>query len=1179
MAKPITIVLALTLLAACGSRSGGPPEDYITDDPADDRIAVDDLDVVRDFVPISPAPQYTGLQNRAIITQGNSLDLLNAFYILLETAADSVLTLYNVPYPDLLLYQAPPSPDEEPLCLSGDYRHSLHEEEQRVVIIGSYHNCELASGGRIHGQQTIDLRFNTAGTEIVRSEFRLRNITLRDGDIEILIHGELQGGYGLMRFTDFVYENVTLGYSVYTDDMVINVLDQEYTGTFFHSDWGSVELFEGAAPGGVRLLGARTTELTAVRRSRAGSSFLELVQTGTQGVRNRAELAILELFAWPYTTDRTPVAVLKAPDVFKRSETVSFSADYAGTAPRGFLTYDWEYLSGPSGCNVDLMVVSVNERTFTADCRGTHELRLVADNGVQQYYQTFSVQTIGELPDVAGISHRPADLDEPESWQVVVDNTELDGPFTYNLINAPEGLEIDDTGRIRGTTSRLIPGGLGTLHLDVEVSNERSVVQSVAIDISSDAASVHVYDESPLSAAIKQPWVDYNGDGHLQNVIDYGQTYAVIEAKEGRVDYTYIEARGFSTGELLTRRIMDYDGDGQSDLVLVYPDRYIVIALDDFRVKHDTTFPDELVKTRANQAKVIGGVEPAILLGYHQREGMPTRSALRYDIPSRTYEVSRYVWHTPSSDSRIYHVADFSGDGYESVYQRADGQQHQMQGRLVNLPGRAVEFPYGVYALDLTGNGITDLVRPQLPQEADAERTLEIFDHRIGSVRDTLPILGAPAFSTDNTEILTFDRGDGSERGLVIVERGTSQWLHILEKQGDSYQWLRREQIASRGQSNPRTVVPFGEGKLAVHAGSSIDGGLFTLDSEGNRGVLTQAFGRHEQLIPFHADPDSGELEVIGFNAVTNETRSASANRITLGKNAERVALENHPSFRGRASWDGRPALLAHEGGTRPRLVYESLTRHKIVDFETGEIVIDRLRDDINHFYAVDLSGDGREELFGLTYDRFVQIDIADLSRSVLGERPVNQLPYRPRDITLVDAGGSVPPRLLVPRRPSSPNHEQVLEVYQHQGGQGITSIELPLNNSVNNAQLAQQDITGDGVPEVIVWGSRYPGEIIVMNANFGVIDRFTIGHEIEKVLNMPDHRSNRLIFTHSRGVPAGHIRIAEYDSQRGKIVSESQVFPGQLQRDGLICLGDDLYTCDKFLVFDRAVYHVQGPE
>ncbi|WP_111640760.1 hypothetical protein [Marinimicrobium alkaliphilum] len=1183
MAKPITIVLALTLLAACGSGGTGPaqpdpdPDPGLDPDPDEsvEPITIDDLDVVRDFQPIAPAPQYIGPQTAATITQGNSLDLLDAFYTLLESGVESALAVGERFYPDLLRYEVPSlSDDDGPDCVSGRYQHTVYEEDQRRIIIGSYDDCELASGEILHGQKIIDFRFSLGGTAIVGADFTFRHLMLRDDGLEAVIHGQLHEDFGVVKFTDFTYKNVTQDFTAYADDLTIDVDNQHYSGYFYHSDWGQVRVQESVSIGGVHLFGMNSSELSARRRPTMQGSVLELTLTTAQGIEKKSELPILELFAWPNASDREPVAAVELPDVIEHYQTVNFKADYAGTSSRGFISYHWEHLSGPSGCAVELTAGGFNEQAFEADCRGTHELQLVADNGVEQYIHPFSVQTVGSLAQVTDISQQPTDTDEALSMQLIVDNADRDGPFTYRLVNEPPGLQIDDTGQISGTPQGLIRSGLNTFHFDVEISNERAMVQSVTADAISNASTVNAYDQGQFNSPEEEVWVDYHNDGHLQSVIDYGQTFAVLQAKDGEVAYRYIEARGFSKGNRLTRRVVDYDGDGQQDIVLVYPDRYLVIALDDFRVKHNIAFPDVLVETGAIQALVIGGNTPAILLGYYRRGGSGY-SAMRYDIPSGSYTAAPYVWYGATTFSRIYYVADFTGDGNESIFHHAGNRSALNKSEFIQAAGEAVEFPGNVYVLDLAGDGIPDLVRPQLPRSADAERTLEVFDPLTGDVRDTLPIVGAPALSLSSSGVMTLDRGDSGQPYLVIVEHRA---LHFLERQGDGYQWLRQEDIVTSDNGNPATVMPFGEGKLALHTTGWNNGGLITIDSEGNREAMALEFEHHDQLMPFYVDTDSGELELIGFNATASETQNVITNRITLGENAQRVALESHLPFQGRP-WAGRPALLAHEGGNRPRLMYEGLTHITLVDFETGEVVAERSRDDISHFYTGDLNGDGQESLFGLARQRFVQIDTTDLSFTPLGERVWPESAYQREDALLLDDVGSAAPSLLVPREGAIGEARLHVERYQDQGGQGLRATELVLTGLTRPVSYSRQDITGDGVAEVIVWSRSSGGDVIVLNANFDVIDRFALGSNVDQVLNMPNHRSNRLIFTHRWSVSAASIRIAEYDPVAGKIVSESQIFPGKLQRDGLICMGDDLYTCDKFLVFDRAVYHVQGFE
>lgn len=1171
-----SIVLIITfgaVLTACGGSSG---KDKISTTSSPPEISgggsllglPDDIPEVTSFQPSVPTPRYNGRLEHSSLSRQNSFYFLEALYQLLEPVYEGGKTLLTPPKPSILNYSYE-SVVNSP-CASGAPEHTSHSFDRRVTEVLTLDSCITDSGARIHGQILIDIYFGEDELPYsTRTTYRAVTIDL-DGD-QLTYHGQLtttpDGGITVNFFT--VY-NAILDTVYHTEHL--EIYQGSVNGRVYHSKWGYIDVIDNRSlSSDARLKGSNASQLDINLERDGQNSLLDLALSSPPVygfTALKTSIPIDVLFQWPYRKNSMPEGELKTSYTVDLGDTLDLDA-YSFTDPdHDFLTYQWRQRGNPEGCT-ELVFQTEPAIELSASCRGTHEFDLIVEDGFHTLVIPFSVIVAGPLPELAHIAPiEHTDRAQAISLNITVENETEAGPVTYALAYGPPGIEIKKNGTVSGIPQTLFQTQGGSVHFGVSVSNERTVIQDITINYVGREIEIRAENRGGFPADISSSWHDINQDNRREQLVDYGNTFAIIEVYEGVTRYRHLETREFSTFSLQDKGILDYDGDGKQDIVLVYSDKYVVLSGQDFRLIHEQEL--QPIITHNRPAVLVPGLNPGI---YYQNT-WETEEWSYYEFETG----QRYPRVAPSTHELS--LGNFKGDGHYSLLatsvEALDGNPAVLHtdGTMQRLNG----YPSAV--ADINGDGVDDIIRVQSYTPVN-ETKIEHYSAATGELEATYT-MNVPELDREPAVLIRFvnlDNDLGDE--LVLLTTYEPDQIYILKRSGTVFELARKIPYPERGDRTLFRVMnslsQFDDNS-AVIKGSAENGQLLKFSLVDDpivyaSGVNGYQHTSREPMGLYRVNQTQSNVEFLGIRRWVNEKGEA---RAVLTSNTLTPDLDwiNHTYPNLPIPYDlNAITMLPSNEGARQRLVYaHGPSYYSVVNLEPEEVVTTGDAVVVNHA-AGDLTGNGLMDIYGINYYELHKLN----SQTYQYELIDDSLPSRGSEIlgpTIAEFGGESP-ALFIPWNFHSSGDHPRMDVYQH-GSSGTLQRTHTIHFETRRRDMgyAQQDVTGDGVPELIVWNTDENTSYWVIDASLTVISKGTTQIPLAGVLNLPGHSSNTLI-AYKFGAGLGNwedTRIVQIDVASGQVISRSPILPGTVAQDGLTCFGDNLSTCTKLVVTNLGV-------
>ncbi len=167
---------------------------------------------------------------------------------------------------------------------------------------------------------------------------------------------------------------------------------------------------------------------------------------------------------------------------------------------------------------------------------------------------------------------------------------------------------------------------------------------------------------------------------------------------------------------------------------------------------------------------------------------------------------------------------------------------------------------------------------------------------------------------------------------------------------------------------------------------------------------------------------------------------------------------------------------------------------------------------------------------------------------------------------------------MFVPWEFQSSGRKPRLDLYEYRDNNVERTGTITFDTEPLDMDHAQQDVTGDGVPELIVWNTIRQTEFWVIDSSLSVVAQFTTETPVDGVFELPTLTSNSLV-AYQQGQGAGNWRdthIIQIDPKSGRVFTRSPILPGWTDKNGLACLEGNLADCTKLVITSLGVFSLK---
>lgn len=1095
-------VVLLALLQACG---GGGSEGSGTDRTG----GLSGLLAIDNYTPVVTKPSLTKVDQRASISYDEGLNWLETFYTMTSILYAVSDIDSGAVRPAFLGDRA----NDELLNTSCE-RGQLQLDEYDNTFVGTFNGCQ-ANDVTLNGQLVV-----TADPDRGKVDVRYRYFQMKSPEVELIVHGDLFVDEIGVSATDLYYRNVTLGRTYYTEEL--ELISGQVFGYIYADNTGYI--FAGSESGGnfIELNGEGSSRQVARVKYNSSDWFFEAKLVDTEGVRYNTNINLETLLSRAYQPNGAPILDEAPIRTVVEGELLEFTVDVSDP-DSDYLRYEWQYGSGPTGCASPEVTGGGNSVQVQALCRGEHQLDLTLSDGRDTYRYQVPYQVTAPAPELSEEIARVTVTSEGVQAQLQVVSPEEHGPFSYHIESPRSGVSVDDQGVIRvDNPERVINTPGGEITVTGTVSNETATPFTLAIPLRQDTAVMLPAYLGPLN--LDKPWADWNQNGLPDQLISFGQSFAIVEMAETGLQVIHTETRELSDGLLRHFDTMDTNGDGQQEIVLAFEYELVVLSGEDFQVLKRQAWED-------------GQGEPVELL---QSRDVVFAPDGRAEIHYRGYQKGFYA---------VAMRYQFIADQFEPILEQDFQDTVIAQGRtLADLDGTGILSRAEVVAVEGSDHQFSvHQYDPDDPERLVRTRTLELPADERWHAKE----ISFMSMDGETGHELVAATWDGTLRVFKPVDEGF-ELAAVLELEGESW-------IISRNQ-----LVPYDGQSAALHVGN----GLYRLSVERgvellplNRASFRPAFNFTYYLLD--AD-EGGQLTLVSDEQ--NAARENGLTRFVLDDNLETVERQ----------WFNTPLLYTHGGaaaipalsGEHNNLIYRSGSIGGVIwDSQTGQTIEEGFMS-VERPQAGDLDGDGRAEVYGTNGSRLVWADPDTYQTHILEDMDPYQLgPFRFLVMDGIDT-----PQLVVIGRSGVSDTRVLIYRYNEEGVLALHSDQV-LQTELSVASLAQQDVTGDGQPEIILHDSLlYDREAFkVFDKDFQLLMDFELSGLVRpRAFNLSGVRSNRLLVFEEG-------RIVTINPEKQRIEDRSQRFEGTIKPNSLLCHGENLMTCPKTLLTSGAIYRYPG--
>lgn len=1109
MSRFLTTLLLVALTAflhACGGGGGGGEGGR---DPNDGGSG--EQPAVANYVPQVPKPTLTKVHQRTPILHEEALNWLETLHAM-STVLYAVGDIDGSGVAPAFLEDNAKGDISEANCEQG----RLLVDDYGSTVVGTFKDC-LEDGVTLNGQLVATANPSTPGRE-GRLDIRYRYLQMTSAEGELVAHGDLVVDESGVTATDLYYHNVPLNRTFYTDDM--NLYYGNVNGRIYADQLGYVIVQSSFNGESIQLNGVGVNKQSAWIKKDSGEKFFDAELIDQEGTLYQTDITLEALLNRAYRPNRAPV--LDDSQAWVSVEGESLEITVPATDPDAdYLVYQWQYDQGPADCATPELTGGGNTVTFKAQCRGEHQLVLTIDDGRDDHRYQIPYQVIAPAPEISQDLGEIRVTERGIQAQVDVLSPDEHGPFTYYIESPDSGATINENGLISiESPERAFQSHGGEITVFGSVSNETSTPFALAVPMRREGESPFIV--YPGRFRLDQPWGDWNRDGQPDQLIDFGESFALVEMTDTGLKVVHTETRELSDGRLRHYATQDTNADGELEIVLAYERELVVLSGRNFEVLMRRRWQDQQQNPaqipNSTDAVLVSDDEPLILYEAYQPGIGIAPMSYRFDEDR----------HTPIE---------------EDVYREAVKRQ---------------SYTYA----DLDGEGVQSRVEVQAIEDSDHRFEVRQYDPADTEAVIKTLMLELPSDLRWDAEDIQFMNMD-SEPGDELVATNWTKAFQVYKAEDQSF--AQASVIEFESEHNWMVdryrLYPFDGQSGVIRKGTalvrlSIENGVEEIPL--NR--VSFGYSNHGYLGYHLLEHDNADR----YTLVTEQT--APSDQAGMA----RLVLDNKLEIVEQQLFDQRPpfvpegvASISSASSDRQYAVYFDTSSGDVViwDPETGANIPSD-SENFAHFHSGDLDGDGLLEVYGQSSIEVIQLDPTTYqSRRVEGA----ELESTVARLLIMDSIDT--PQLLLSTRDDNTEHR--IRIYRQKEGRLSLHADHRLDIDVTVPQIRQQDVNGDGIPEVILSADRYGDRqaFWVFDINLNPLTEFEIdGLEYPKVFNIPSARSERL-FVFDQG------RVMTINPKKKRIEDQSQRFEGSVNAFSLLCHGNDIMTCPKTLMTSEGIY------
>jgi len=751
-----------------------------------------------------------------------------------------------------------------------------------------------------------------------------------------------------------------------------------------------------------------------------------------------------------------------------------------------------------------------------------------------------------------------------------VGNLELDGPFIYSLIGAPNGISIDETGRITGIPQAFLGEGSTVFTVVARAENGLITDHSFSFQYENEKyEKPFVTGTAFCRRDAPEHWGDVNGNGRLNLVCVNDESYRVLEIVDGLVTSLYSSAVSLSPAtKIMGVEQQDVNGDGKEEILVGYDDKILVVSGENYTVIEDIPLPwynDDpepgSYGARVNYeilARPEGG--PQIVVSAPQlNDGTPTIYLMNLD--------GSYVTFGRRITGDVF-IADIDGDSAVEVWESLYGSTF-----FHDLGHSPVEIPIKTnFLADMDGDGLPELIELGggnfYPGGYDPY-TISFYDVMNGAMKYSKSLNVDDDYFRLAIQVLNVDADEAMElvlrdevNQLVYVLKWTGSELSRVAKypepEGATYQAyftaLGNEMVADYG--DPQSSFTF-----------SVDGGFQVLDVAAPRYITSS--GVSNVFLR-----SGGELALYA-----NELQPTTA-RLLLSDSGETIEYQPFDSLR----FDKESVLELNDGTS---LVVDAIfgddgnDGYALIDGATQALLgqtsfekdgTERL------LYGGDIDGDGKQDVIAAANSHgALQWFSVEEDREYWRDASEDYTDG-PFPVLVEDLDGNGYDDIIAMRQVFTAARESyvAVSVFEYNGSAIVLKAELRLEGGYN---MGLQDVDNDGHRELIIAQRLSLGcldgagksAISVYNSDLAPHSAVTVADCIESIATFPAGVPKRNILA---GVIRSQSVVSSRAVQFSKLVEFSTETPQRLWESNAF-LGR--VFDNSFSVFDESSSDVKG--
>jgi len=723
--------------------------------------------------------------SQATLNRENALDFVFAhqqFVDLIEGFKSDFLGFFspNLGNPDSILADEVECPDN---------KYNIKETERSLQL--SFFGCQYKSytiNGEIKYSNTGYTEDGSFAATLIFSDF-----SLKSSSRDIVYNGKLLSAFLNHEFTttqDSVLEftDNSTGKSFAWTDLLFNRL--EFQATIHAKEYGFVNVYLDRSDESLRFEGAQSSALLAKINYDNTGVTRELVSYAltfsADGAQSSEELdrpvpvnALQELQQLPSSA---PSAVIGSDASTYRLAGAAFSGAGSIDSNYDFFSYYWEVVDGPAGCDAEVNDPSHELVTITFGCQGRYTVRLTVEDWSGASSQSVDIDVLPLAAEISTPQNVAVGASQSLDVLLQVANLEQDGPFTYSLIGAPNGLSIDASGRITGTPQAFLDEGRTVFTVVARVENGLTADHSFSFQYENEKQDKpFVTGTAFCRRDAPEHWGDVNGNGRLNLVCVNDESYRVLEIVDGLVTSLYSSAMSLSpTTKIMGVEQQDLNGDGKEEILVGYDDKIMVVSGEDYTLIADIPVPwyNDDPEPGSYGARVSyeilsrpeGG--PQIVVSAPQlNDGTPTIYLMNLD--------GTYVTFGRRIAGDVF-IADIDGDSAVEVWESLYGSTffHDLGHSPVEIPNTTD------FLADMDGDGLPELIELGggnfYPGGYDPY-TISFYDVRNGEKKYSQSFGVDDDYSRLAIQVLNVDADEAME---LVLRDEVNQIVYVLKWTG-----------------------------------------------------------------------------------------------------------------------------------------------------------------------------------------------------------------------------------------------------------------------------------------------------------------------------------------------------------------------------------------------------------